>query len=261
MILENLKDQEIRKLFIFSLPNIQELEDKNKFFQSEYVDPLKAIQEINFLKCATKLRVYDSDNNLRQLEYVDFGYKFLQANPLPETKRRAQKFLIKLCGELEKRTENSESLVKKIGFCAPSIALNPSLKKIFSQFPENKFKVEKAEQQYRLLGQFDWAEIAGKPIAELKATEFWAIVMNHDNFLELGTYMLALNLLPLSNAATERIFSFSGATKTKCRNRLIISTLDSIIMIKTTFLWLNKCCYEYIIPDSCVEKFNNNIYD
>ena len=41
----------------------------------------------------------------------------------------------------------------------PSIALNSSLK-IFSQLLENKFKTENVEQQYRLLDQLDWSEIA-----------------------------------------------------------------------------------------------------
>ena len=68
----------------------------------------------------------------------------------------------------------------------PSIALNSSLKK-FSQLLENKFKTKNVEQQYRLLDQLDWSEIA--------------------------------------NAATEMIFLFFGTTKTTCRNRLIISTI------------------------------------
>ena len=41
----------------------------------------------------------------------------------------------------------------------PSIALNSSLK-IFSHLLENKFKTKNVEQQYRLLDQLDWSEIA-----------------------------------------------------------------------------------------------------
>ena len=41
----------------------------------------------------------------------------------------------------------------------PSIALNSSLKN-FSQLLENKFKTKNVEQQYRLLDQLDWSEIA-----------------------------------------------------------------------------------------------------
>ena len=43
---------------------------------------------------------------------------------------------------------------KKIAF-AHAIASIPSLKKNYPRFPQNKFKTQNAEQQYRLLGQFD----------------------------------------------------------------------------------------------------------
>ena len=53
----------------------------------------------------------------------------------------------------------------------PSIALNSSLK-IFSQLLENKFKTKNVEQQYRLLDQLDWSEIANAA-TEMIFFVFW----------------------------------------------------------------------------------------
>lgn len=111
-----------------------------------------------------------------------------------------------------------------------------------------------------LIGQCNCGEICGQSILAIKPTDFMTTVRQHGNFQDLGTYMIALNLLPLNNAAIERIFSICWDTKTKLRNILIISTLDSLVMVKMTLMWLKKCFFEFEVPNSCVEKFNNNIY-
>ena len=81
---------------------------------------------------------------------------------------RARNFLLKIYSELIKRTENCEDLLKKIGFCTPQFVLSPVNKKSFFELPENIYKTEKAEQQYRLIGQYNWNEICGQAINTMK---------------------------------------------------------------------------------------------
>ena len=73
----------------------------------------------------------------------------------------------------------------------PSIALNSSL----SQLLENKFKTKNVEQQYRLLDQLDWSEIANAAIEMI--FPFLAQLKRHVAInLSFGQYMINIFIYP-----------------------------------------------------------------
>ena len=92
IILENLKDEELKKLFVFASPIMQELEAKNKYFQAEFIDPLKAIEEIRFLTASIEQRLYGYQAQALPTDKIDFGFKFLSANPSIQSLERAKNF-------------------------------------------------------------------------------------------------------------------------------------------------------------------------
>ena len=55
-------------------------------------------------------------------------------------------------------------LVKSIGFTHQRRALNLTRRKQFIDWPQNKFKTESAEQEYRLLLLVDWNDKIKRPI-------------------------------------------------------------------------------------------------
>ena len=71
-----------------------------------------------------------------------------------------------------------------------------------------------------------------------------------------ATYMLSLLNIPISNASVERIFRMTGALKYKTRNRMLISTVESIIIIKTSFILSDLCCTTFEISDRIIANFN-----
>ena len=45
-------------------------------FQSNIIDPLKAIDEINFLKKSINDRIFDKNGSIKEKLQMDFGFKF-----------------------------------------------------------------------------------------------------------------------------------------------------------------------------------------
>lgn len=260
VILESLYDLEQKKLFIFCLPIVENLETKNLLFQSDFTDPLTVVEEINFMKNSFYRRIFDTTGNLLPIERIDFGTKFEESKPSLSTKSRALNFIKTAFEELSKRSSNSLETVKRIEFLKPSIVLNTSNRPLFSSFPVNEMKTDQAEEEYRQLVDYRWQEFCETPINQISTTQFWINVEKHDRFKNLGKYMLSLMILPLSNASTERIFSLCGAIKTKSRNRLIISTLDSLVTVRSYVSETKKCCYDLNITNSMLENFNLSIY-
>ena len=260
LILEILRDSELKKLLIFAHPILELLENKNQMFQSDYTDPFSAVEELRYLKNSFLRRIKDHAGNAKNLDDVDFGSKFIMSLPTSESKNRALKFLEKIVTGIEKRTLNSVETVKSIACAKPTNVLNGKIRPLFSNFPENKFKTDDAEQEYRILIDFKWTDNFDKPLADVKPSDFWNVVYQHPKFKNLGMYMLSLMLMPLSNAATERIFSICGSIKTKTRNKMIISTLDALVMIKTTFHHLKKCCFDFEVTSEMLNHFNLDMY-
>ena len=144
---------------------------------------------------------------------------------------QAFNFLCKIVSESEKRDANSMETVQKIAFAKLVKLVDMKLRPSFATFPNNIFKTDEAEQEYRNLVNYKWTDKCD--LSTIKPAEFRNFVHQNEKFRNLGAYMLSLMLLPLSNASTERI---CGSLKTKSRNRMIVTTLDALLSFKTTFL-------------------------
>jgi hypothetical protein len=66
------------------------------------------------------------------------------------------------------------------------------------------------------------------------------------NFSELANLMLGILVIPHSNADSERIFSQVRKNRTETRPNLSISTLSSLMVLKTYMTSMDKKCYEHI---------------
>jgi len=64
--------------------------------------------------------------------------------------------------------------------------------------------------------------------------------------------------LPISNAEVERLFSQLNLIKTKIRNKLSVTTTNSILRIRYGLKQSNKCCRNYNIPNDIIKKIKTN---
>jgi hypothetical protein len=65
------------------------------------------------------------------------------------------------------------------------------------------------------------------------------------NFSELANLMLGILVIPHSNADSERIFSQVRKNRTETRPNLSVSTLSSLMVLKTYMTSMDKKCYEH----------------
>jgi len=89
----------------------------------------------------------------------------------------------------------------------------------------------------------------------LKITkQFWYEVYNFKDasnenpFKLLGSF--AVMLLTLSNSEVERLFSQLNLIKTKIRNKLSVTTTNSILRIRYSLKQSNKCCHNCDTPNN-----------
>lgn len=260
LIVEILRDEENYKILKVVYPVISLLESKNQLFQKDYINPLSAVEELDFLQKSFETRLLDYQGNELPIEKVDFGYECNSLNLSMNSKIRIQNFLQTTLREVTKRCQNSKDKIRSIGFAGQRHVLSIQSKPLFSSFPDNFLKTHDAEQEYRLLSAENWQERAASDIYELSVIEFWSFVKNNPRFKNIGTYMLSLLNIPISNASVERIFSMAGALKSKSRNRMLISTVESIILIKTFFNLHDTCCTDFEVTDRMLSLFTGSMY-
>lgn len=106
-----------------------------------------------------------------------------------------------------------------------------------------------------------WANITSIQWLEKNNThKFWYEVSLYrdasgDNpFADLSSFAIQMLVLPWSNAEVERLFSQMNIIKTKTRNKMSPKTLDSILSIRSGLRRKNKCCSDYIIPETVLKS-------
>ena len=80
-------------------------------------------------------------------------------------------------------------------------------------------------------------------------------------FKELARYALDCLSVPVSNGIVERVFSYVTSVKTKSRNRMNLSLLDSIVTIRSVLHFQEKWCKDFVVTRDMLSLFNNSIYD
>ncbi|CAG9782434.1 unnamed protein product [Diatraea saccharalis] len=120
----------------------------------------------------------------------------------------------------------------------------------FAKKPE---EIAKVDEQWRQIHLLTWENTKN-------TKEFWYEVMEskdmagENRFKDLATFALNLLVLPHSNADVERLFSTMNVVKTKQRNRMKLELLSSIMTVRAGLSREGKCCNNYIIPHSVIQK-------
>ena len=116
------------------------------------------------------------------------------------------------------------------------------------------------EEQWRALNITDWRN---EQIPE-NILEFWPLVFKYKRvdqvqpFRELALAVISLLILPISNAAVERVFSLLTSAKTKFLNNMLLQMLAALLRIKM-HLNVYKMCYVDFKPCKEMIKFDSSI--
>jgi len=122
-------------------------------------------------------------------------------------------------------------------------------------------KASQIEEQYRKIVFVDWRKeppfkTEGLPVDD--AEKFWFGILHHSSVKDLAAYALNCLITPISNAAVERIFSLVTACKTKPRNRMQVTMLDSIVRIRSVLLFSKICCKDFVPFAAMLRRFKSN---
>ena len=125
-------------------------------------------------------------------------------------------------------------------------------------------KVEHIDTEWREIQFMDPSELPSSSEHRTDVVAFWGTISQMTDtsgeyrFPIVSRLMTSLLSLPHSNAEVERIFSQVAITKTKLRNSLKSSTLDSILVTKQSL----QCSCVAFNPDKAMYMLlNNSIYD
>lgn len=178
-------------------------------------------------------------------------------------------FVLKLISELKQRLPENIDLLENIKELSVDRCLRAQRNNFLCSTLLEKLGIpisnlENLEVQWQTLSNVTWQNIVSKD-----SLKFWFEVYEYTNangektYQELAMFAFTVLSLPLSNASVERVFSFLNIIKSKLRNRLLISTVDAIIMIRTGLWVKGKNCYNYQLPDNVIcsvgsaEKYEN----
>ena len=87
---------------------------------------------------------------------------------------------------------------------------------------------------------------------KLSVSERWQQILKNENLIQICEIVDAVFTIPCCNAITERVFSLINAQWTDVRNRLMLSTVSSIVQVK--FNSENMSCVQ-------MKNFLKNIED
>lgn len=75
-LIEILSNKDFRYVFEMIVPIIDSFEKANKLFQSNFTDPIAAVEEINSLRHSVSSRIFDINGSLKDIKMMDYGYRF-----------------------------------------------------------------------------------------------------------------------------------------------------------------------------------------
>lgn len=176
-------------------------------------------------------------------------------------RKRVITFVIALIEEIKNRLPENLDIMNKISYLSCDIALNhnkPSLIPILKFFGKNDNEIDIIENKWHILHLIKWN-------ATKDTKQFWYKVYNFKDtsdenpFKPLASFAVMLLTLPISNAEVERLFTQLNLIKTKIRNKLSITTTNSILRIRYSLKQYNKYCHNYDdIPNYIIKKIKTN---
>lgn len=177
-------------------------------------------------------------------------------------------FLIEGCNEIRKRFNFLDPVLKLMTNLNPPKAMSrktrdtvPSLLPLMEALPRiaSSDKYQTIDDEWRQLPSFELpADIDVKNQVDI----FWAKLMDCEagdqgmTFKNVSQFVLDVISLPHSNADSERIFSHINLIKTKTRNKMVISTVNGVLLAKQRVKDNNANCTTYEPSRSEYKRMN-----
>lgn len=123
------------------------------------------------------------------------------------------------------------------------------------------------ERQWRNLRTMRISEICENDDENISTIDFWIAVNKIENansskrFKDLAAFALRALSLPISNADVERVFSVMAVIKTKCRDRMLINMLVSLMRIRIHMRVFELCCKNYMLTDDMLKRLTSQMYE
>jgi len=255
----------------------------NKLFQSNDMDPLKLLNDLNDLLYSllniivvpnqlnkvsrSNLVSYDFEQYTMGSTCINYGYYFtkhsslISSEHLLEVQNRCKQFMIILCKEIQKRIPDNLNILERINVFSPDQStsiLKSDITNIVVEFNALVENVDCTLKEWNLLNSLD-----SEDVKQLNSTvEFWAYVSKikdaggQPKFGNISSLVLNLLCLPISNATVERAFSIMNIVRDKLRNRLATLTAEAIMRLRYS---LNGNCDTFSPTPEMLKLFNSEV--
>ena len=285
MIHQILTDPINRMYLLCASAHIDDLESLNRLFQSDKVRPEKLHDDLALHMRKLKSDILDREGRLRPLNLVIFPGSFsiavqeyLNANKqrpdlfesaqkrVSEVKQRCREMIQEFLNQMKMRVTKTQNVFAKLDCFRPAECLSQVKRTSFHNLPNKHLMADqtKVDNQWSKFVLVNWREepvfAEGIPTDSI---EFWLGVskktdsLGHYCFPELCDYVFNCLTVPVSNAIVERIFSGVTYIKNKYRNRMGYKTLESILRIRFTLIFANKCCVDFRVTDAMLARFKS----
>ena len=274
-LLFNMYSDPINKLYLLFLrPLLVELNRVMKSFQSDDSDPTKLLSDLGTLIESIAKRIVLPTARIDVYSdisaYVDtrayLGYEFektIMEGNIPHdhvtvkaVRERCTNFVLALHRELRHRLPDNFSVLKQMSSFSINTCLNqvkPRITNIAEAMAYPAEDIESVEVEWNNLSLLQWKNTKS-------TSEFWIEVSQYRDaagnnpFKHISSLAMNLLALPHSNADVERLFSQVNLVETKQRNKLHTNTVNSILLIRAGLKRVGKCCHDYDIPKSVLDK-------
>ncbi|KRG07367.1 uncharacterized protein LOC26527676 isoform X2 [Drosophila mojavensis] len=252
----------------------------NKCFQSNKANATELLNDLMFAIKSLQNLIIPPNKEIDVLETDSFeehaksdmyqGYDFekkikslnIDAGLEKEIRARCSYFVIELIKQLKQRLPDNFRILKNINVFSVDQILSTKKKGITELLEHLQVdKIADIERQYNDINLIKWENVND-------STKFWNEVSQYKDsggnrrFLDLAAVALQMLSLPWSNADVERLFSQLNLVKSKLRNSMSLSTINSILSIRYGLQRLGKCCYDYKVPPNYLRMIGTNLsYD
>lgn len=175
-------------------------------------------------------------------------------------KLRALEYYIELCSQIKRRFNFKDKHLELASNFTPTMAMSGNILSIanfINLYPNIEIDIEAANAEWQLLPDIvTFSE-------NTNINEFWKKVNNLKSMDDTLTFKNLMKIvkvilaLPHSSATAERIFSQLALIKTCLRNRLLVTTVSSILHIKDKMKYIPNGAIGYK-PDIKVLTYNKN---
>ncbi|XP_031733330.1 uncharacterized protein LOC116399955 [Anarrhichthys ocellatus] len=247
-----------------------------KSFEGEQTDPVKLLDNLVHLLTSICSRVVHPmakidvlkdaiDGHLSPSPYL--GYLFestvsrLSLAPDDEKviRRWCINYIVALSKELQGRLPDNLEALRNMALFSVKDTLNHNkgtteIIKVAELLGYHPQTIDKIVSQWRIIHLFRWDSTEN-------TVEFWSEVKHYRDtsgsnpFEELCKAALAALSLPHSNAEVERLFSQMSVVKSKLRNRMLLHTLNSILLVRYGLKLAGDTCYQHKLPSEVLEQF------